>query len=167
MRITGPERAGPEVTGRLGALYLRLGQLDDAIRWLRHAQGPIAAADHATAAVYLATALAARGQMASALDVLVNAVPPHTGYFTDPVTLVSFALAVHYDRDELCAHPVHEVLQDYQGNAHGGDGDLRLFTFRGNAIEVRTYSPWLDRFTTDGSKRVHAALGALSRTLAR
>ena len=48
-------------------------------------------------------------------------------------------------------HRVHEVLQDYQGNAHGGDGDLRLFTFRGNQIEVRTYSPWLDRFRTDGS----------------
>jgi tetratricopeptide (TPR) repeat protein len=113
VRITGPERAGPEVTGRLGALYLRLGQLDDAIRWLRYAQGPIAAADHATAAVYLATALAARGQMAGALDVLVNAVPPHTGYFTDPVTLVSFALAVHYDRDEQ-ASAAFDVLDRMQ-----------------------------------------------------
>jgi len=46
-------------------------------------------------------------------------------------------------------HPVHEVLQDYQGNPHGGDGYLRLFTFHGNRIEVRTFSPWLDRFSPD------------------
>lgn len=46
-------------------------------------------------------------------------------------------------------HLVHEVLQDYQGNAEGGAGDLRLFTFLGDRIEVRTYSPWLDRYTTN------------------
>jgi tetratricopeptide (TPR) repeat protein len=100
VRIQGPERAGSSVTGRLGMIYLRLGRLDDAVRWLRYAQGPIAAADNAAAAVYLATALAARGQMPDALDVLGNALPAQTNYFTDPVTLVSFALAVHYDRDE-------------------------------------------------------------------
>lgn len=101
VRIQGPERAGSSVTGRLGMIYLRSGRLDDAVRWLRYAQGPIAgAADHAAAAVYLATALAARGQMPDALDVLGNALPAQTNYFTDPVTLVSFALAVHYDRDE-------------------------------------------------------------------
>lgn len=43
-------------------------------------------------------------------------------------------------------HPVHEVLQDYQGEEMGGQGYLRLFTFYGDRIEVRTYSPWLDRF---------------------
>jgi tetratricopeptide (TPR) repeat protein len=100
VRIQGPERAGSSVTGRLGMIYLRLGRLDDAVRWLRYAQGPIAAADNAAAAVHLATALAARGQMPDALDVLGNALPAQTNYFTDPVTLVSFALAVHYDRDE-------------------------------------------------------------------
>jgi len=99
-RIQGPERAGARVTGRLGMIYLRLGRLDDAVRWLRYAQGPITIAEHATAAVYLATALAARGEMASAIDVLGIAVPARTSYYTDPVTLVSFALAVHYDRDE-------------------------------------------------------------------
>jgi tetratricopeptide (TPR) repeat protein len=103
VRIEGPERAGGSVTGRLGMIYLRMGRLDDAIRWLRYAQGPIAgaaAADNAAAAVHLATALAARGQMPDALDVLSNAMPAQTNYFTDPVALVSFALAVHYDRDE-------------------------------------------------------------------
>jgi tetratricopeptide (TPR) repeat protein len=102
IRLQGPERAGPEVTRRLGTIYLRLGKLDDAVRWLRYAQGPVAVSSHAAAAaVHLATALAARGQMADAIDALANALPsPTTSYFTDPVTLVSFALAVHYDRDE-------------------------------------------------------------------
>jgi tetratricopeptide (TPR) repeat protein len=101
IRIQGPDRAGAEVTGRLGAIYLRLGKLDDAVRWLRYAQGPIAVSNHATVAVHLATALAARGEMSSAIDVLANALPTQaSNFFTDPVTLVSFALAVHYDRDE-------------------------------------------------------------------
>jgi tetratricopeptide (TPR) repeat protein len=100
-RLLGPERAGPDVTGRLGAIYLRLGKFDDAVRWLRYALGPIAVSNNASVAVHLATALAARGNMADAIDVLANALPPQSSsYFTDAVTLVSFALAVHYDRDE-------------------------------------------------------------------
>jgi tetratricopeptide (TPR) repeat protein len=100
VRLQGPEHAGAEVTGRLGMIYLRLGKLDDAVRWLRYAQGPAAAGDHAVPVVHLATALAARGQMADAIDVLVNALPAQINYFTDPITLVSFALAVHYDRND-------------------------------------------------------------------
>lgn len=101
IRVEGADRAGPDVTGRLGTIYLRLGQLDEAIRWLRHAQGPIGVAGNAPVAVHLATALAARGQMSDAIDVLANALPPSAiSYITDPATLVSFALAVHYDRDE-------------------------------------------------------------------
>lgn len=101
IRIQGPERAGAEVTGRLGTIYLRLGKLDDAVRWLRYALGPISVSNNASVAVHLATALAARGEMADAIDVLANALPAQAAsYFTDAVTLVSFALAVHYDRDE-------------------------------------------------------------------
>lgn len=101
VRLQGPERAGADVTGRLGTIYLRLGKLDDAVRWLRYAQGPIAVSNNAEIAVHLATALAARGDMTGAIDVLSNALPAQTtSYFTDAVTLVSFALAVHYDRDE-------------------------------------------------------------------
>jgi tetratricopeptide (TPR) repeat protein len=100
IRLLGPERAGPEVTGRLGTIYLRLGKLDDAIHWLRYAVGPIGVSNNASVAVHLATALAARGQMPDAIDVLSNALPSQTGVYADAVTLVSFALAVHYDRDE-------------------------------------------------------------------
>ena len=100
VRLKGADRAGSEVTGRLGMIYLRLGKLDEAIRWLRYAQGPITAGSNAAATVHLATALATRGEMAEAIDLLGNALPAQTSYVTDPVTLVSFALAVHYDRDE-------------------------------------------------------------------
>jgi len=100
VRLAGPERAGGEVTGRLGMIFLRLGKLDDAVRWLRYAQGPIGVAGNAVPAVHLATALAARGSMSEAIDVLGNALPAQTNYYTDPITLVSFALAVHYDRDD-------------------------------------------------------------------
>ncbi|HET7506502.1 MAG TPA: hypothetical protein VFK02_36030 [Kofleriaceae bacterium] len=100
VRVQGAEHAGPEVTGRLGMIYLRLGQLDDAVRWLRMAQGPIAVAGNAVPTVHLATALAARGNMPEAIDVLTGALPSQTSYATPPVALVSFALAVHYDRDD-------------------------------------------------------------------
>ncbi|HEX8111749.1 MAG TPA: hypothetical protein VF516_28655, partial [Kofleriaceae bacterium] len=94
IRLQGPEHAGSEVTDRLGTIYLRLGKLDDAVRWLRYAIDPIAGSSSPAVAVHLATALAARGQMSDAIDVLSNALPPAAGsYYTDPVTLVSFALA--------------------------------------------------------------------------
>jgi tetratricopeptide (TPR) repeat protein len=112
-RIQGPERAGPEVTGRLGMIYLRLGKLDDAIRWLDTVQSPLASTDNAVAVVHLATALAARGEMARAIDVLANALPTQINYFNDPITLVSFALAVHYDRDEQRA-AAFEILDRMQ-----------------------------------------------------
>ena len=113
VRQNGPDRTDAEVTTRLGMIYLRLGKLDDAIRWLRYAQGPIAASDNAAATVYLSTALAAHGEMSSAIDLLVNALPAPRSYFTDPITLVSFALAVNYDRDEQRG-AVFEVLAQMQ-----------------------------------------------------
>lgn len=98
--VTGTDRASADVTGRLGMIYLRLGQLDDAVRWLERAQGLITSGDHAIPTVHLATALAARGEMADAIDVLVNALPSQITYYTDPLLQVSLALAVHYDRDD-------------------------------------------------------------------
>ncbi|HET9624693.1 MAG TPA: hypothetical protein VFP84_25170 [Kofleriaceae bacterium] len=100
LAVTGVDRAGADVTGRLGMIYLRLGRLDDAVTWLARAQGAITAADHAVATVHLATALAARGDMADAIDALVHALPAQITYYADPVLQVSLALAVHYDRDE-------------------------------------------------------------------
>jgi tetratricopeptide (TPR) repeat protein len=140
IRIQGPERAGGGVTGRLGMIYLRMGRLDDAIRWLRYAQGPIAGADNAVAVVHLATALAARGQMPDALDALSNALPAQTNYFTDPVTLVSFALAVHYDRDEQRS-AAFEVLDRMQATLQQ---ELGPFTQR--ALSAMRFAPPEDHY---------------------
>ena len=52
--------------------------------------------------------------------------------------------------------PVYEVMADYQRRQRGGDGWLRLVSFRpgggadgADRIHVRTYSPSLGRFETD------------------
>jgi tetratricopeptide (TPR) repeat protein len=100
--VAGMENAGIEATGRLGIIYLRLGKLEDAVRLLRAAQVPVSAGQPLTAqvAVHLSHALAARGQMSEAIDVLANNIPPQLQYYPNELTLVSFALAVQYDRDE-------------------------------------------------------------------
>lgn len=100
--LAGIEGAGIEATGRLGIIYLRLGKVDDAIRLLRAAQQPVTAGQPLTAhvAVHLAHALARRGQMTEAIDVLANNIPAQVQYYPNELTLVSFALAVLYDRDE-------------------------------------------------------------------
>lgn len=90
-----------DVAGALGMIYLRLGRLDDAIRYLerddRADSGRSSSAEHAVA---LATALAARGQMNDAIDSLVAATGPPSSYPSGSVALEMFALAVMYDRDE-------------------------------------------------------------------
>jgi tetratricopeptide (TPR) repeat protein len=102
VQIAGPERAGIEVTGRLGAIYLRLGQLDDAIRYLKLAQSPIATGLPITAhaLIDLSTALALDGEMSDAIDLLSNSLPAALPAYSGEAVLVDFALAVQYDRDE-------------------------------------------------------------------
>ena len=50
---------------------------------------------------------------------------------------------------------VHQILANYQMNAFGGSGDLRILEFdlQQNCIRVRTYSPWLGRFDTDSDNQ--------------
>jgi len=102
VKLTGAEKAGIEITARLGAIYLRLGRTDEAIRILRIAQGPIQLGKPISAAalVHLSNALAAQGNMGEAIDVLATAVPPNLPYYANEYALASFALAVLYDRDE-------------------------------------------------------------------
>jgi PKD repeat protein len=47
---------------------------------------------------------------------------------------------------------VHTLLADYQNRANGGDGWLRILEFSpaSNEIQVRTYSPTLNVYETDG-----------------
>jgi hypothetical protein len=102
VHLVGPDKAGAEVTGRLGMIYLRLGRVDDAIRFLRLAQVPAMTVTPLSAAVHvhLANALAARGQIGDAIDVLANALPASAGYYSNELALVGFALAVQYDRND-------------------------------------------------------------------
>jgi hypothetical protein len=45
---------------------------------------------------------------------------------------------------------VHQILANYQMNAQGGQGDMRVLEFKadGETVVVRTYSPVLDRYNT-------------------
>lgn len=140
VRLQGPERSGAAVTGRLGMIFLRMGKLDDAIRWLRYAQGPVTVPENSVATVHLATALAARGEMPEAIDALVNALPGQTNFFTDPVTLVSFALAVHYDRDEQRG-AAFEVLDKMQATLQ-----QELGSFAQRALSGMRFAPPEDQY---------------------
>lgn len=53
--------------------------------------------------------------------------------------------------DTYQGRTVHSLLADYQSRTNGGNGWLRILTFRPllNRIDVRTYSPTLDRYETD------------------
>lgn len=115
VRIAGAEKAGPDITGGLGAIYLRLGKVDAAIRYLRLAQGPLDNTKPISAVVlvHLAHALAARGDMASAIDTLANAMPTSSQYYSNEMALVAFALAIQYDRDEQ-AGAAFEVIDHMQ-----------------------------------------------------
>jgi tetratricopeptide (TPR) repeat protein len=121
--LVGAEKAGNEVTGKLGEIYLRLGQLDDALRYLRLAYGPIAPGTPITAHVliHLSTALALNGQTTEAIDVLADALPASPPYYSNEMQMVAFALAVAYDRDdqrsaalETLDH-LHAALQESWG----------------------------------------------------
>ncbi len=97
--LTGPDKAGPGVTGHLGSIYLRLGDLDAAVRYLRLAQGPAVTAESGQVLVDLSTALALRGQMGDAIEVLAGAMPGAFDYSAEQWG-IAFALAVQYDRDD-------------------------------------------------------------------
>ncbi len=123
VRVAGADKAGPEITGRLGAIYLRLGRVDDAVRLLRIAQGPIVSGKPVTATtlVHLSNALAMRGDMGAAIDVLASSLQNNTPYPGNEVTLVGFALAVQLDRDEQRA-AAFEVLDHMQSQLTTGFG---------------------------------------------
>jgi len=123
--VTGAAKAPADLTGRLGIIYLRLGKLDDALRYLRLAQGPVAPGQPLTAhvLVHLSNALAQRGQVGEAIDTLANAVPLSAPYYSTEAALVAFALAVQYDRDEQHG-AAFEVLDRMQTVLQGQMGAL-------------------------------------------
>jgi tetratricopeptide (TPR) repeat protein len=137
----GIDKVGADVTGRLGMIYLRLGKYDDAIRYLRTAQGPIVPGQPLTAhvLVHLSTALAARGQMSEAIDVLANALPAGLQYYTNEFALVAIALAVQYDRDEQRG-AAFDILEGMQSSLQGQLASIGL-----PALATLRFSPPGDR----------------------
>jgi hypothetical protein len=107
-------------------MYLRAGDTDQAIRWLRRAQGaasiPGDELDQAHAIVHLATVLAARGEVAAAIHTIAAALPERPlGHVSHETTALTFALAVLYDRDEqrtsafqMLAHLQATLADQYQ-----------------------------------------------------
>lgn len=53
--------------------------------------------------------------------------------------------------DTYQGRPVHSILADYQGRANGGDGWLRILTFKPSRdeVQVQTYSPTRNEYETD------------------
>jgi tetratricopeptide (TPR) repeat protein len=102
LQLVDPAKSDGDVAGRLGIIYLRLGELDDAIRYLRLAVRPLGSNGGGAAfiTVGLATALAQRGDMIGAIETLVDALPPTTGYYSNEQPFIAFTLAVMYDRDD-------------------------------------------------------------------
>lgn len=63
---------------------------------------------------------------------------------------------VFHDADNnLDGEPVYEMLADYQSEANGGNGYLRLITFDpdNSAIHIKSYSPTLDLYKTDAENQ--------------
>jgi hypothetical protein len=56
--------------------------------------------------------------------------------------------------------PVHVILQDYQDEPNGGNGWLRIFTFRPerNEVDVQTYSPTLNQYKKDSNSEFNLPL---------
>ena len=57
--------------------------------------------------------------------------------------------------NNTCGQPVHQVLQDYQNYANGGNGWLRYFEFdpANDQINAYTYSPVTGGYETDASSQ--------------
>ncbi|MEX2170305.1 MAG: metallophosphoesterase [Pirellulales bacterium] len=58
---------------------------------------------------------------------------------------------------------VHQMLANYQMNTQGGQGDMRLLEFLadGETVNVRTYSPSLDRYDTSPDQQFTVNMNAL------
>jgi tetratricopeptide (TPR) repeat protein len=114
-----------EVAGRLGSIYLRIHDLDQAVRYLRLAQDDNhTSEDRAQATISLATALALRGQMADAIDTLAawtSGVNAYQQGYDQGLAATAFALAVFYDRDEQRG-AAFEVLDKMQSAMQTGFG---------------------------------------------
>jgi hypothetical protein len=91
--------------------------------------------------VHLATALALRGEVVQATEVLQRAVPSSVPYFNPEATLVAFALAVLYDRDEQRSAAFHvlDQMQISLTQMYSSQLEQQLGKFRYTPGEDRHY----------------------------
>lgn len=133
VRVTGSDAAMIDVVSRLGAIAIRTGDLDGALRWLRLAQGPLTQVN-ALAIVNLASVLAVKGDTAKAIDTLAGVMPASMlgGDWTSERTLTTFALAVLYDRDEqrASAFAVIDSMQNGLGPQYAANVQNELARIR-------------------------------------
>jgi tetratricopeptide (TPR) repeat protein len=142
IELVGIDKAGPEITGRLGIIYARMGKVDEALRYLRAAEGPLTPNSMLSAQVlvHLSHLLAARGRMSDAIDVLANALPtPAPQYYPNELALVMLALAVQYDRDEQPG-AAFEILDRMHVNMQG-----QLVALGTSAFATVRFAPATDR----------------------
>lgn len=79
----------------------------------------------------------------------------------EPCSQVRFVLCGHVlnEGTGLCTDTrsdgtrVHQILANYQTRSEGGESYLRLLTFTETSVQVRTYSPALDRELDDARNR--------------
>ena len=147
LALTKNQEAAPELTGRLGMIYLRTGELDQAIRYLRLAQSQAVSMPAAQAAIALATALAMRGQTDDGIDVLSEwgqqgQASQYQGYYGDVSQIaVGFALAVFYDRDDQrgAAFEVLDKMQSSMQQGYGQQIQQALAGLRFEPAEDKSY----------------------------
>ena len=90
----------------------------------------------------------------------------------DPSPQIFLVICGHYHGEAYITkktkadQPVHLVLQDYQDGPNGGDGWLRIFTFRPeqNKIDVQTYSPSLKEYKKEAGERIQLHCGLQTAT---
>jgi hypothetical protein len=108
--------------------------------------------------VHLSTALAMRGQMSEAIDVLANNVSSSVQYYPNELALVTFALAVQYDRDEQRG-AAFEILDRMQNTLQGQLASMGMYS-----LAAMRFSPAADRHYYYGL--LYEAAGHLSEARA-
>ncbi len=134
----------PEATARLGSIYLRMHDLDQAVRYLRLAEQSRSTIEQAQTSIALATALAMRGQMADALDALQawnQGANMYQQGWDQPQLAAGFALAVFYDRDDQrgAAFDVLDHMQSALQTGYGQQVQAALLVLRFEPAEDEAY----------------------------
>lgn len=140
IQIGGVDKVDADVVARLGGIYLRAGDRDTALRWLRQVPGPTSAPRN-NALVHLASALSSRGELTAAIDTIKSVVPTTPSFGARDTSLLSFTLAVLYDRDDQPS-AAFEVIDRMQRDLQTGYAEnlrTELARFRFAPVEDEHY----------------------------